>query len=246
MRLEGKVAIVTGAAGGIGEAIANLFIREGAKVTLCDMNETGLRDVESKINKMNGTCQIAVGSVADREFVERMINDTVDEFGNLDVIVNNAAITRDAMLHKMSTEQWDEVMDVNLRGVFFCLQAAAMHMRARGKGTIINISSTARFGNPGQLNYSVAKGGVVSMTRTAAKELARKNVTCNCISPGTIDTDMLKKVPEDIKEQWKAVIPLGRLGKPKEIANLCLFLASDEASYITGQTINVDGGLWTV
>lgn len=246
MRLEGKAAIVTGAARGIGEAIADLFVREGASVTLCDMDKKSLENMEAKTGDMNGACLTAAGNVADREFVKRMVDDTVNKFGKLDIMVNNAAITRDAMLHKMSPDQWDEVMDVNLKGVFFCLQAAATHMRARGEGTIVNISSTARFGNPGQLNYSAAKGGVVSMTRTAAKELARKNVRCNCISPSVIATDIIKPVPDKIQEQWRATIPLGRFGEPKEVANLCLFLASDESSFITGQTINIDGGLYMV
>ncbi len=242
MRLKEKVAIVTGAARGIGEAIAYRFVEEGARVTICDVDEAGLREVESRIRGMNGECLVAVGNIVDRAFVKRMVDDTIGKFGALDILVNNAAITRDAILHKMTEEQWDQVIDVNLKGSFNCLQAAAIHMRERGKGTIINVSSTARFGNPGQLNYSASKGGVVAMTRTAAKELARRGVTCNCISPGTIWTDMLKAVPENVLEGFKAGVPLGRFGEPREVANLALFLASDEASYITGQTINCDGG----
>ncbi len=246
MRLKNKVAIVTGAARGIGEAIALRFVEEGARVTLCDVDEAGLRKVEARIREMNGECLLAVGDIVDRAFVKRMVEDTISRFGALDIMVNNAAITRDAILHKMTEEQWDRVIDVNLKGSFNCLQAAAIHMRERGKGTIINVSSTARFGNPGQLNYSASKGGVVSMTRTAAKELARRGVTCNCISPGTIWTDMLKAVPQNVLEGFKAGVPLGRFGKLTEVANLALFLASDEASYITGQTINCDGGSFMV
>ncbi len=242
MRLKDKVAIVTGAGRGIGEAIVYRFIEEGASVTLCDVDEASLRQAEARAKAMNGTCVVAVGSVADRGFVQKMVDDTVKAFGTLDVLVNNAAITRDAILHKMTEAQWDEVMDVNLKGSFNCLQAAATILREKGRGTIINVSSTARFGNPGQLNYSASKGGVVAMTRTAAKELARKNVTCNCISPGTIWTDMLKAVPEPVLQQFKTGIPLGRFGDPREVAHLCVFLASDEASYITGQVINCDGG----
>jgi len=247
MRLKGKVAIVTGAARGIGEAIAYRFVEEGAKVTLCDVDEAGLRKVESRIiEEMGGECLVAVGNIVDRAFVKKMVDDTIARFGALDVLVNNAAITRDAILHKMTEEQWDQVIDVNLKGSFNCLQAAAIHMRERGKGTIINVSSTARFGNPGQLNYSASKGGVVAMTRTAAKELARRGVTCNCISPGTIWTDMLKAVPENVLEGFKAGVPLGRFGEPREVAHLAVFLASDEASYITGQTINCDGGSFMI
>jgi len=242
MRLKDKVAIVTGAGRGIGEAIVYRFIEEGARVTLCDVDQAGLMQAEDRAKAMKGACMVAVGSVADRGFVQKMVDDTVKAFGTLDILVNNAAITRDAILHKMTEAQWDEVMDVNLKGSFNCLQAAATYLREKGKGTIINVSSTARFGNPGQLNYSASKGGVVAMTRTAAKELARKNVTCNCISPGTIWTDMLKAVPEPLLQQFKTGIPLGRFGDPKEVAHLCVFLASDESSYITGQVINCDGG----
>jgi NAD(P)-dependent dehydrogenase (short-subunit alcohol dehydrogenase family) len=246
MRLKDKVAIVTGAGRGIGEAIVYRFIEEGAKVTLCDVDAPALSQVESDVRKMNGECLLAAGDIVDRAFVQSMVDDTLKTFGDLDVMVNNAAITRDAILHKMTEEQWDQVMEVNLKGSFNCLQAAAIYMRGQSKGTIINVSSTSRFGNPGQLNYAASKGGVVGMTRTAAKELCRKNVTCNCISPGTIWTDMLKAVPPDVQERLKVGIPLGRFGDPKDVAHLAVFLASDEASYITGQTINCDGGSFMV
>ena len=242
MRLKDKVAIITGAARGIGEAIAYRFIEEGAKVTLNDVDGAALEKVQSTAREMKGDPLLAVGNISDRDFVGKMVEDTITRFGTLDVLVNNAAITRDAILHKMTQEQWAEVMEVNLKGTFNCLQAAAGYMRSQKKGTIINVSSTSRYGNVGQLNYAASKGGVVAMTRTAAKELCRKNVTCNCISPGTIWTDMLKAVPEEAQERLKAGIPLGRFGDPKEVAHLAVFLASDEALYITGQTINCDGG----
>jgi 3-oxoacyl-[acyl-carrier protein] reductase len=246
MRLKEKAAIVTGAARGIGEAIVYRFIEEGSRVTLCDMDGEALRKVEAKVTEVGGSCLTAVGNIVDRDFVQKMVNDTISTLGSVDILVNNAAITRDAILHKMSEQQWDEVIDVNLKGSFNCLQAAAVHMRRQQSGSIINISSTSRFGNPGQLNYSTAKGGIVAMTRTAAKELARKNVRCNCISPGTIWTDMLKAVPEPVLEKLKAGIPLGRFGDPKEVANLAVFLASDESTYVIGQTINVDGGSFMI
>jgi len=246
MRLKDKVAIVTGAARGIGEGIVYRFVEEGAKVTLCDMDGDALKAVEARVSEMGGDCLVAQGTIVDRQFVKKMVDDTVNKFGTLDILVNNAAITRDAILHKMTEEQWDQVIEVDLKGSFNCLQAAAIHMRSTEKGSIINISSTSRFGNPGQLNYSTAKGGIVSMTRTAAKELARKKVRCNCISPGTIWTDMLKAVPEPVLEQLKAGIALGRFGEPREVAELAVFLGSDESSYITGQTINVDGGSFMV
>lgn len=246
MRLKNKVAIVTGAARGIGEAMILRFVEEGAKVTLCDRDAQALKEVESRVNAMNGQCCMAVGDISQKAFVESMVEDTVKTLGGLDIMVNNAAITRDAILHKMTEEQWDQVIEVNLKGTFNCLQAAAIHMRQQGKGSIINVSSTSRFGNPGQLNYATSKAGVVGMTRTAAKELCRKNVTCNCISPGTIWTDMLKAVPPEAQERLKTGIPLGRFGDPKEVADLAVFLASDEASYITGQTINCDGGSFMI
>lgn len=246
MRLQDKVAIVTGAARGIGEAIVYRFLEEGAKVVLCDVDGEALSTVEANVLKRGGMCLVAMGSIVDRQFVQAMVDRTAEQFGTLDVLVNNAAITRDAILHKMTEDQWDQVIAVNLKGSFNCLQAAAVQMRSQGKGSIINVSSTSRFGNAGQLNYSAAKGGVVSMTRTAAKELARKNVRCNCISPGTIWTDMLKAVPEPALQNLKAGIPLLRFGDPREVADLAVFLASDESSYIIGQSINVDGGSFMV
>ncbi len=246
MRLKDKTAIVTGAARGIGEAIVYRYVEEGARVTLCDMNGDALHNVAAKVKEMGGSCMAAVGNIVDRAFVQKMVTDTVNQWGSLDILVNNAGITRDAILHKMEEQQWDDVIEVNLKGSFNCLQAAALQMRRQQSGSIINVSSTSRFGNPGQLNYSATKGGVVAMTRTAAKELARKNVRCNCISPGTIWTDMLKAVADPILDGMKAVIPLGRFGDPKEVADLALFLASDESSYVTGQTINIDGGSFMV
>jgi len=242
MRLNGKAAIITGAAQGIGAAMAVRFIEEGAFVTLCDVDSAGIKKTSEKLKELNGRFLLAQGDITDRGFVKQMVDDTVNEFGTLDIMVNNAAITRDAILHKMTEAQWDQVMDVNLKGTFNCLQAAAIYMRTKGKGSIINVSSTARFGNIGQLNYSSTKGGVVALTRTAAKELARKNIRCNCISPGTIKTPMVETIPNKVIEEYIAGSPLGRFGDPREVAQLCVFIASDEASYITGQVINCDGG----
>jgi NAD(P)-dependent dehydrogenase (short-subunit alcohol dehydrogenase family) len=184
MRLKDKVAIVTGAARGIGEAMILRFVEEGAKVTLCDLDENALKKVESKVNDMNGQCFLAVGDISQKAFVESMVEDTVKTLGDLDIMVNNAAITRDAILHKMTEEQWDQVIDVNLKGSFNCLQAAAIYMRQQGKGTIINVSSTSRFGNPGQLNYATSKGGVVGMTRTAGNNLDRHAESSAAGGPG--------------------------------------------------------------
>ena len=171
-----------------------------------------------------------------------MFNQVMEQFGRLDVLVNNAGITRDGFLHKMTEQQWRQVIDVNLTGVFFCLQSASKIMRNAGRGRIINISSAARFGNMGQVNYSASKAGVVGLTRTAARELASKNVLVNAISPGPINTEMLQAVPEKALQKILAPIPLNRVGEPEELCNLILFLASEKASYITGQVINCDGG----
>ena len=244
MRLENKVAIVTGAAQGIGAATAILFAEQGAKVALCDLNEEGLQKVAAKINDLGGQSLICKGNIAQRSFVDQMVQQTVDKLGGLDILVNNAGITRDAIGHKMTEEQWDQVIDVNLKGSFNCLQAAMIPMRAQGSGSIINLSSISRFGNPGQLNYAASKAGVVGLSRTAARELARKGVRVNCVAPGFINTEMLQAVPQEILDAMTQAVPMGRLGTPKETAELIMFLASDESSFITGQTINIDGGTY--
>jgi 3-oxoacyl-[acyl-carrier protein] reductase/2-hydroxycyclohexanecarboxyl-CoA dehydrogenase len=171
-----------------------------------------------------------------------MFERVMEEFGRLDVLVNNAGVTRDALLHKMTEEQWRQVIEVNLTGVFFCLQAGARIMRGAGRGSIINISSDSRFGNFGQANYAASKAGVIGLTRTAARELARKNVRVNAISPGPIDTEMLQRVPDEMREKLLSGVPMGRAGTVDELSQLVLFLASERSSYLTGQVINCDGG----
>ncbi|MEW5913243.1 MAG: 3-oxoacyl-ACP reductase FabG [Thermodesulfobacteriota bacterium] len=246
MRLKDKVAIITGAARGIGAATARALAVEGADVALNDLDQAALAALAVEIEKMGRRCLVVPGNVAERSFAAKMVADTVQNLGGLDILVNNAGITRDAMGHKMTPEQWDQVIAVNLTGVFNCLQAAMIPMRQQGRGAIINVSSTSRYGNPGQLNYSASKGGVVGLTRTAAMELGPKGVRVNCVSPGTIDTEMLKTVPQQSLAMFmQFLVPLRRLGRPEEVASLIVFLASEEASYITGQTINVDGGAHT-
>ncbi len=244
MRLQNKVAIVTGSAQGIGAATAILFAEQGAKVTLCDLNEEGLQKVAAKISEAGGQSLICKGNIAQRSFVDQMVQQTVEQFGGLDILVNNAGITRDAIGHKMTEEQWDQVIDVNLKGSFNCLQAAMIQMRAQASGSIVNLSSISRYGNPGQLNYAASKAGVVGLTRTAARELARKGVRVNCVAPGFINTEMLQAVPKEILDAMTQAVPMGRLGSPRETAELIMFLASDESSFITGQTINIDGGTY--
>ena len=242
MEFKDKVVLITGSAQGIGKTAALAFAREGGIVVLNDVNKERLNETAGEVEKIGAKCLSVVANTAVLPEVEDMFNQVMEQFGRLDVLVNNAGITRDGFLHKMTEQQWRQVIDVNLTGAFFCLQSAAKIMRNAGRGRIINISSAARFGNMGQVNYSASKAGVVGLTRTAAKELASKNVLVNAISPGPINTEMLQAVPEKALQKILAPIPLNRVGEPEELCNLILFLASEKASYITGQVINCDGG----
>ncbi|HOD63398.1 MAG TPA: 3-oxoacyl-ACP reductase FabG [Smithellaceae bacterium] len=247
MRLKDKVAIVTGSGRGIGEGIVMRFAEEGAKIIVNDVNEADAKAVVEKIRAKGGQALAVLGSVADRAVVQKMVDTAVAEFGTLDIIVNNAGITRDVMLHKMTDDQWKAVIDVNLTGVYYGIQCAGRVMREKKYGKIINISSTSALGNAGQLNYSASKAGVIGMTKTAAKELGPKNVNVNAIAPGMIWTDMMKGMPPDVLQQMDMmlpfIVPLNRKGSPQDIANLALFLASDESAFITGQIIFCDGGM---
>ncbi|RIW28431.1 3-oxoacyl-ACP reductase FabG [Bacillus salacetis] len=239
-RLEGKVAIITGAANGIGLEAARIFTREGAKVVIADFNEASGKEAEEAIP---GVTFIQV-DVSDRESVGRMVEKTDSEFGRIDILINNAGITRDSMLSKMTADQFQQVINVNLTGVFHCTQAVLPYMAEQGKGKIINTSSvTGTYGNVGQTNYAAAKAGVIGMTKTWAKELARKGINVNAVAPGFTETAMVAEVPEKVIEKMKAQVPMGRLGKPEDIANAYLFLASDESDYVNGHVLHVDGGI---
>jgi len=243
MRLKDKKAIVTGAARGIGKAIALKLAREGADIVVADINLESVREVADGIEKM-GKRGIAVkADVSRREEAEKIVRVAKDELGRVDILVNNAGINRDAMLHKMSDEEWNQVLAVDLTGVFFCLRAVAKVMRDQGYGRIINISSASWRGNIGQANYSAAKAGVVGLSKTAARELARKGITVNVICPGFIDTEMTRAVPEKIRAKIIEKIPMGEVGNPEDVANVVAFLASDEARYVTGAIIDVGGGM---
>ena len=247
MRLKDKVAIVTGSGRGIGEGIVLRFAEEGAKIIVNDVNEDDAKNVVDQVKAKGGQAVAVIGSVSDRLTVQKMVDTAVKEFGTLDIIVNNAGITRDSILHKMTDDQWSAVIDVNLTGVYLGIQCAARIMREKGYGKIINISSTSALGNVGQLNYSASKAGVIGMTKTAAKELGAKGVNVNAIAPGMIWTDMMKNMPPETLKQMDMmlpfIVPLNRKGSPQDIANLALFLASDESSFITGQIIFCDGGM---
>ena len=247
MRLKDKVAIVTGSGRGIGEGIVLRFAEEGAKLIINDVNEADAKAVVEKIKSKGGKAVAVIGSVASREVVQRMVDTAIKEFGTVDIIVNNAGITRDVILHKMTDEQWDQVIAVNLTGVFYGIQCAARVMREKGYGKIINISSTSALGNVGQINYAATKAGVIGMTKTAAKELGAKGINVNAIAPGMIWTDMMKNMPPERIQQIDAtlpfIVPMNRKGLPLDVANLALFLASDESSFITGQIIFCDGGM---
>jgi 3-oxoacyl-[acyl-carrier protein] reductase len=244
MRLKDKVAIITGGANGIGWEAVKVFLREGASVAVADYDEiVGAEKIESLSDYRERVAFFKV-NVAERESVDAMVNAVIGKFGKIDVLINNAGITRDAMLTKMSIDDFQRVIDINLTGVFHCTQAVVSHMIQQGKGKIINTSSVSGvYGNVGQTNYAAAKSGLIGMTKTWAKELGRKGINVNAVAPGFIATSMVERIPEKIIEQMKSVIPLQRLGKPEDIANAYLYLASDESNYVNGTVIHVDGGI---
>ena len=243
--LNGKVALVTGGSRGIGKAIALSLAKNGANVVVnYSGNEAAALEVVEEITAL-GVKAIAVkANVSSSEEVAQLVKNTVDEFGSIDILVNNAGITRDGLLLRMKDADWDDVINTNLKGVFNCIKAAAKYMTRQRNGRIINISSVVgQIGNPGQMNYVAAKAGVLGLTKTAAKELASRNITVNAIAPGFIETDMTNELNEQIRTQMLSNIPLQSFGQPEDIANAVIFLALDASRYITGQTINVDGGL---
>lgn len=240
--VEGRIALVTGSGGGIGEAIAHTLAARGATVVVNDLNEEGLCRVRDDIVTSGGRSTHYVADCTDRAQVKDMFAGIEDAHGRLDILVNNAGIIRDALLTKMSEEDWDAVLDVNLKSQFLCCQAAASMMIERKYGRIVNISSRAWLGGFGQANYSASKGGVVSLTRALAIELARHDITVNAIAPGLIETDMFRNFRRDVQERLVDMQPTGRIGKPEDIANGVLFFASDASSYVTGQTLHICGG----
>lgn len=245
MLLEGKVALVTGASRGIGRAIALALAKEGARVVVnyCG-NENAAKETQKAIEEMGGEAAVIGADVQKSDAADKLVSETVEKFGGIDILVNNAGITRDGLLARMKDEDFDAVINTNLKGVFYTTRAATKFMIKAKKGRIINVSSVVGIiGNAGQANYSAAKAGVIGFTKTVAKELSGRGITANAVAPGFIETDMTAVLSDKAKEEMKKVIPLKRGGKPEDVANAVLFLASDMASYITGQVVNVDGGM---
>jgi len=244
MKLNARVAVVTGAARGIGFAIAQAFLAEGARVALWDVAEKGLAEARARLEASGDRVMTTCVDVTDAAAVKAALDSVEKTLGPIDVLVNNAGITRDAMLHKMGDAEFDAVIDVNLKGVFVCGREAATRMRERERGVILNTASVVGlFGNVGQTNYAASKAGVIAMTQTWARELARKGVRVNAVAPGYIATEMMSTVPEKVLEGIRAKTPLARLGQPSEVAAAFTFLASDDAAFINGHVLSVDGGL---
>lgn len=245
MKLESRVALVTGAGRGLGKETALTLAMEGADIIINDVNMADAQQTAAEIQAIGRKTMVSTANVCKREEVEQMFAEIKEKFGRLDILVNNAGITRDSLLLKMTDDQWNLVLDVNLTGVFLCTQCAAAMMKEQNFGKIVNLSSTAgQMGNVGQVNYSATKAGVIGMTKTLAKELARYNINVNAIAPGIIKTPMTATIPEKVMEEMLKQIPLGKIGLPEDIANAVKFLVTEDSKYITGQIIACNGGLY--
>ncbi len=243
--LTGKVAVVTGSSRGIGRAIALLLARQGAKVVVnSSKSSEAAAEAANEITAAGGQAIVVAADVSIAADAERLIKTAVDTFGRLDILVNNAGLTRDTLLMRMSEADWDAVMDLNLKGTFLCTKAAIRPMLRTKSGRIINISSVSGLaGNAGQANYAASKAGLVGFTKSVARELASRAITCNAVAPGFVPTALTNVLPDDLKAKAVEAIPLGRVGSPEEIAAAVVYLASDEAAYVTGHVLTVDGGM---
>ncbi len=242
--LQDQVALITGAARGIGRTIALKFAENGAHLVLSDLDLAGAEGVAREIEALGRQAISVEADVSNLEQADQLVKRAIEHWGRIDILVNNAGITRDSSLIRMDESQWDMVIRVNLKGTFNCLKAATRPMMKQKKGRIINISSVVGvMGNAGQANYAASKAGVIGLTKSAAKELAGRNILVNAVAPGFIETEMTLALPEKIIENYKTLIPLQRLGRPEDVAEVCVFLAGPHSSYITGQVIHVDGGM---
>jgi len=245
MILKGKVALVTGAGQGIGKAISLMFAKEGAAVAVADIKEENAREAVKEIESLGGRAIALKADVSSSSDAEKMVEDAVTGLSGLHILVNNAGITRDKLLLRMSEEDWDVVLKVNLKGAFNATKAAVRVMSKNRYGRIVNIASIVGLtGNPGQANYSASKAGLIAFTKTVAREFAGRGITCNAVAPGFIDTPMTQVLPDNAKEALIARIPLERLGTPEDVAEGVIFLASDRATYITGHVLNINGGMF--
>jgi 3-oxoacyl-[acyl-carrier protein] reductase len=244
MNLKEKVAIVTGSSRGIGKAIAFELVQSGAKVVISGRNRERIELVLKQIGGMGGEAISVSADVSKMDEASNLINKTLEKWERVDILVNNAGITRDSLIIRMTNEDWQEVLNTNLTGTFNCIKSVTRQMMKQRSGSIINITSVVGImGNAGQANYAASKAGVIGLTKTVARELASRNITCNAVAPGYIETELTEELDEKIKENLRQQIPLERIGTIEDVAKVVTFLASDNASYITGQVINVDGGL---
>jgi len=242
--LSGKVALVTGASRGIGCSIAKILAENGAHVVCISRNVSDVQSVADEINAAGGSATAVACDISDSDNVTKLIKETVATHNHLDILVNNAGVTRDNLLMRMSEDDWNTVLNINLKAAFIAIKAAARTMMKQRNGRIINISSVVGLmGNAGQVNYAASKAGLIGLTKSTARELASRGITANCIAPGYVATDMTKELGDEVQQSLNEKIPLGRMGQVEDIAYAVAFLASDEAEYITGQTLAVDGGI---
>ena len=245
MKLGGKVALITGAAQGIGKAVALLLARNGADIVVSDINLEKAEETAREIESIGVRAMPLKVNVASLDDVEQMTATILEKFGKIDILVNNAGITRDKLILRMSEEDWDAVLDVNLKGTFHCTKTVVRHMAKQRSGKIVSIASVVgEMGNAGQVNYAASKAGVIGLTKTIAREFAQRGINVNAIAPGYIETPMTEVLPEKVKEELRRLIPMERLGKPEDIAEAVLFLVSEGSNYITGHVLKVNGGIY--
>ncbi len=246
MKLKDRVSLITGAARGIGKEIALAFAREGSDIVVCDVDLEAAQSTQKEIEGLGRKAMSFKVDVTDLGQIEEMVNLILDKFVKIDILVNNAGITKDNLILRMSEDDWDKVLSVNLKGSFNCIKIVSRQMLKKRYGKIVNVASIiGLIGNAGQANYAASKGGLIALTKSLAKELASRNINVNAVAPGFIETPMTAKLPEAYKKQMLGNIPMGKFGSPEDVAKVCLFLASSDSDYMTGQVIVVDGGMVT-